>query len=212
MKLYILIAVLLAGFITSCHKNTIPNVPINPEMYNAFAFKEGSYWIYQDSANGEIDSFVIDQPTGMNQADGTNITESQYRFGTRNYRNDTLTSYWTYSLQDSSIGFSIWDAAERLEGVVDYELAVFPFTIGQRTRDYDSGLISNIFSLYIVLGSSYNNVCEVNHTKSTYNSTQVIRNDWFYIAENIGLIKVILNHPQDTVYHCYQLIRYKIVK
>ena len=212
MKPYILIAVLLAGFISSCHKNTIPNVPINSEMYNAFAFKEGSYWIYQDSVNGEIDSFVINMPTGMNQINNNSYTESQYVYALTGYKEESLKRYWNFYFQDSVMSFAVLDAAETLENDIGYELVVFPWKSGQRTMDFDSGVINNIFSSYSIMGNTFNNVCEINHTRSSSISTQIIRNDWFYIAENIGLVKVILNHPQDTIYHSYQLIRYKVVK
>jgi hypothetical protein len=44
----------------ACRKNNVPHYPINAALKVAFSFKPGTYWIYQDSLSGEIDSFYVE--------------------------------------------------------------------------------------------------------------------------------------------------------
>ena len=59
MKQIVLVVVFLALMIQGCQKQQLPHYTINPGLMSAWGFKTGTYWIYQDSLSGEVDSFAV---------------------------------------------------------------------------------------------------------------------------------------------------------
>ena len=45
--------------VCSCHKNNSPHYKLNSGLQANFGYNIGSYWIYRDSINGEIDSYYV---------------------------------------------------------------------------------------------------------------------------------------------------------
>ncbi|MBS1644913.1 MAG: hypothetical protein JST36_07745 [Bacteroidetes bacterium] len=56
-NLFLLPVFLLLLF--SCKKNEVRHVPLDPLVKATFDWHEGSYWVMQDSATGQIDSFYV---------------------------------------------------------------------------------------------------------------------------------------------------------
>ena len=59
MKKYALFISLV--LLAACHKTN--KIGIDGALYADFSFKPGSYWIYQDSVTGTIDSMYVDHTT-----------------------------------------------------------------------------------------------------------------------------------------------------
>ena len=99
-------------------------------------------------------------------------------------------------------------------GNVSYDLldVEFPFQpIGNIiSPTYDSASIVNNYSNYIVNAFSYNNVTEI---YELYRGASVPENseDLFFINNDIGIIKMNLNHPSYLIRVIWELQRYKIV-
>lgn len=59
MKTIFICIGLIALFFMGCKKSEKPFYPIDPLVKDLFNWQPGSYWIMQDSATGQIDSFYI---------------------------------------------------------------------------------------------------------------------------------------------------------
>jgi len=82
------------------------------------------------------------------------------------------------------------------------------------TGNEDSGEVS-ILNYYTVNGQNFSNVGTVNQHVNLppfLNYGLYTTNDWFYICPEAGIIKMRLNHPQDSVNRVWELQRLHIVK
>ena len=57
-KYYFLILLVFFCAFIGCQKKTAI-VPMNAILKKYYCYKQGSYWIYRDSLNGDIDSFAV---------------------------------------------------------------------------------------------------------------------------------------------------------
>lgn len=203
--------------ISGCKKKPVNRV--DPDLKAAFSYKPGTYWIYKDSLTGAIDSFVITtnddnfstnndrtlETIGMNMAEY--IVSSPY----------LDTSLWKYSIVSNQISLT-WDqtsSVPHIDQVIQYNpFTYYPFTVGVLPNAiYSIGIATNVFSTYTVGSSTYSNVEELNDTlrKDAW-SFYHYYNDWFYLTADVGIIKMRLYHPQDSINRIWQLQRWHIVK
>jgi len=223
MKNIIYLATVLCICITgmySCKKNSgIPHYTIDADLKTAFDFKPGTYWIYRDSISGRVDSFAVrtntfSTPTiaGNYSFDIIKITMTEYIGGS-----SADTSGWQINLF-ANCEEIIWFNNINFNGQEYIDLNPmfsFPFKLGLPLINFGipsgeyNGIITNIYSNYIVNSINYNSIAEINfnYANGKFNSI-----DWFYECANIGIIKMRLYDSYYSVNKVWELQTYYIVK
>ena len=213
--------------VNACHQgNNTTYINVNPALKAAFNYKVGTYWIYQDSLSGEVDSFCVNGNSDQyiytsNSSTSPTIAAENISISINEYNvSPNLpvdTQYWGYNYEANEID-------------IQYENRIYPNTVVYATFiNYpydailsissipysDTGKVISIFNQLAVNSQTYQNVIEVNHYANlTVLSTDYIHNDTLFFAPSAGMIKMILHHPLDSLnnHRVWELQRYHIVK
>ena len=219
-KKYLFILILVSLF--ACNRNNVkPDVAthISDSLKKYFYYKPGTYWIYKDSISGRRDSFVVVKTDSF-----ATILEV---FSTPAHLQQCIDIYVDEYNLDSS-GASVYHWKWSLIGAGAYvnlltgPLFFHPFIIGQAFPFMsDECLLTNIFASYAVNGNNFSNVAEINHYNNdsipippSYSvlNRSVPYNDWFYINNGAGIIKMRINNSPDSIHHVWELQRYKMLR
>lgn len=188
-------AVILVGIVlNACWKPKYDEVFIGQESRDFYIFKEGSYWIYQDSITNNTDSVILLQPSlGFLKVKGGQIIE-------------IYESTYCHCLSDTSIFLSY-----HLDPWGCYFPAVF-FNAG--VHDFEKIHISTY-------GTSYLHSCNIG--ENIFNNVKVIwqkdgfSNDFLsdysiqsYWVKNIGLIRYEIYNPDNEILNTYNLVKYNV--
>lgn len=195
--------------LASCIKNNDPQLTAtyrsitDQRLRDAATVKEGSYFIYQDSATGGIDSFGVTyfaQTTVYNQDDNTNNEVIVYK----SY--DSVQGPGTIPTIDIGAYRDEVNAAIYLNGQnADGFLMRLPFVVNSTKSD--NGIdVTNVqyYASYQVLGNTYNDVYESISKKWSYTATL---HSWF--SQQSGLIKFTIS---DSNLHCTYLLKKSFIK
>ena len=208
-------------FAISCDKN-YPNVPtpiaIDSNLAKYYNYKPGTYWIYKDSISGRVDSFAtISNSSGA--ANGGN-TQSIFVNAYMNYISIVVNDYNTNSpnIVNAQWKWTLLEKAANLEMPGFYSaLFLYPMTKGDVESYFnynnvlDEYFVPNIFPTAMINGNNYSNVALINHYDTLKSSpSQFI--DRYYINDSIGIIKMKLFHPLDSVNFIWELQRCSIVR
>ena len=205
----------IAILVAACHQEKKTHLVLDPAFRAAFGYQVGSYWVYEDSVSGEIDSFYVYSSTFETVHNNTpNESEDQMGISLMNYSSGPNNSEkWLFIMMGN--GFSVIfsntnkDTTETRLGFL--YLFDYPFKLEPTGSDNDSGAVSNLYSNYSLNGVQYGNTIVSYHTyRQIYHPS--IYSDYFFISETAGIIKVIFNHPTGSVYRVLKLKSYKIVK
>ena len=210
MKNLVILISLSLAIATGCQKDSVTVHHVNPALLSAYGFNKGTYWIYQDSMSGVTDSFAIVFPPYINQSTGGNIINDYYNYTISIFRNNEKIFSWDVSLMDTSFFMECLNSP--VESQITYQLFNYPIYPNQQLQPYDSGGVTNITSNYTNYGINFSNVASIHHYNRSINDKSPEHDDWFYTADNIGFVKIVFNHPQDSVYRNWNLLRYHIVK
>ena len=202
-----------------CQKKEQPVIGLDANLAKAWEFKPGTYWIYKDSLTGEVDSCAV------TKAEFSNTSSSSYAPVTQNYQQDDITisvfvnnifkTFWNYNLEGVEIWFGPIDPTSHLKNYeyIFYDL-IISYPIKKVTYYYDStkySLADTLINNYSVGNTIYNNVY-LDHFYYYKNGDYYSCNDRLYFCENIGMIKMNISHPVDSIYHVWELTNYKIIK
>jgi len=196
---FILLVCIIAA--SACKKEGPAHIYINADLKTHFNYKPGSYWIYRDSLTGQEDSFFV----------LTNEFQTQSMTKDQDLVDDILiyirersispgyadSSAWAVYLSDNKWNL-IWG---RNDPASSYPNISYPFTNQNNT------VIINILSNYTCSANTFNNVAKM-YLPIGY--TQY--NDWFYVTDSVGVIKMRINHPLDTLYHVWEIERWNVIK
>lgn len=204
----LIVSILLPSCIKTSSGPTVIHETINSDLLAHYNFKVGSYWVYKDSITGKKDSlyvisntFTSDKVTDEKIVDNINIVIGNHADNpTRLY--DSIP--WAINLTEQFMGIIVTGKTIAPFITEPINLGIIPGT--------KIGIITNIFPAYTLNGNSFPNVLEINDTFFTNTSYKEYYNDWFYLSDSIGLVKLRLNHPHDTVNKILELERWKIVK
>ena len=222
MKNIALTLLILAGTIAStfnaCKKpGSIPNYPVNDSLKAAFNFQPGTYWIYRDSISGEVDSFYV-QTNYTNNNNNVSYTYDVIRIHIVAYYNSP-SSYadWDYYYAGNEIDMDY--GGSNMQTCYYAPFINYPFqnsiTLFRYSSSYfvtDSALVKKIYSTYTVNGNAFTDVAEVNHSLDTSGTGLLDYNDVFYMCPAVGMIKMRLNHPKDSINRVWEILRWGIVK
>jgi hypothetical protein len=217
------IALLMA---VSCHRQS-KNLPVydldaDSLIDRHFNYKPGSYWVYRDSLNGRVDSFFVRSNYYVKQ---------QQAYGIYNYHYITIIEYnvdgskpsdsasWVYNYKGNKV---ILDYQYGRNGYgwkndITYEpLFLYPFLYGDNYSSNDTTRVIGIDSVYYVSGQPYNVVAHVQHFNhlalADVSHSLTYIDDRFDVNDSIGIVKMKIFHPYDTVNHVWELQRFNVIK
>lgn len=200
--------------IVGCNKTKHTYDKLNPKLQQYFYYQKGSYWVYQDSLTGAIDSFysvsslsVVNDPSG-NLYDEMNVVLKRYD----SVAKDTECIFMGFIKNTCSVFFlNNNDVTEQQISVVLFN---YPYTLSSFDEiGQDHGSVTSISSNVVIDGVLFTDTTVVStHSNYADRIPSVVYNDLFYINNSVGLTKIVFDHPQDSVKRVLQLKRYKIVK
>jgi hypothetical protein len=217
-------------FLHSCKKpgGNVTNYPINAELRAAFNFQPGTYWIYKDSISGRVDSFFVTSNNlirGYSSADNYSMDEltifiSEYSIYPA-FKANIQTWQFLYETTMFNVLYpesKIYTAQVQYEPLINYPFQSALLDFGISPAYSDIGNVINVFNSYSINGLVFSNVGEVNHYANDIpqnfnpNSPTYNYDDVFYISSDVGIIKMKLNHPQDSINRVWEIQRWNIVK
>ena len=86
----------------------------------------------------------------------------------------------------------------------NYEIP-YPFKTQILTNPVDTLAYVDTYPTFSILGRSFDNVTRIIFPNSKYN-------DRYYLSDSIGIVKMRIQHPQDSLYHVWEIERWKDVK
>lgn len=187
------LVVTLAGIITmliilfGC-KKTDSAMPLDENLRKHFSYQPGTYWIYKDSVNGQIDSFaVVDNipdvyDFGQGTFHGINVGIVAYSYGT---------------VYDTG-----YDISWLLQGKsIDVQITGFPYAPVRATIVYPfvKGSVAAILDEIAVSGNTYKNVAVIGTDSESS----------LYVTEEVGIVKMRFLSLSNTP--IWELQRCKIV-
>ena len=222
----LLYIVIIAISLTGCqkckdkNKQSEPSYSFaeQPDLYAYAYFKPGTYWVYQDSISGILDSVYV---TFANKGSYTNgdaeVAKGLYR-GTFSW----FTCYMTSSYDHYQ--YNNWmDQSYEVHGsppTVNRERYIMPssgnkngetihtaiISIGKQLTSYpDYVYYKNHYSSFQVKGVFFNQVQKWLNKQSMIDNKQ---DTYYYIAKNIGIVR----REQVDSNRTWNLIRYHIIQ
>jgi hypothetical protein len=214
---YFILLVIIALF--GCKKKE-NHQTIDADIIANFNYKPGTYWIYKDSLSGREDSFYVTSNTGTQSINNNDtwIDDIGIFISEKSTNSSSLDSAkWVIGLYSNYLSLQ-WQVIKNNKTIDEITYPVFityPFVKGPPTSKQGGGMIgfanvANIFPNYAQNGQNYYNVAQLNQYYTLITAKNY--NDWFYINESIGIIKMSLDHPNDTIKRVWEIERWKIVK
>ena len=217
--------------LAACHKSSssdITTVTIDTALKADFNFQQGSYWIYRDSISGNVDSFFVEYTSHTFDNINNNFIIENLGIVILGHSinmaidKDTIILSFFYESTMFNLDYFVnhLGAEISLCPLVNYpyqsSFNQFSGFAGQSSYG-DIGKIINIFDSYSLNGQTFSNVAAIEHSSSdsqpsyTGQYIQYSYDDQFYVCPNVGLIKIILNHPVDSFYRVWELQKYSII-
>jgi len=213
---------------------------INSALVSGYTFKPGTYWIFRDSVSGRIDSFYVTDCSsssagaspvsisgGGSYSEQIAVTIGRSILIPGGATTDTqgmamvisgdeLRIYYTYS-HGANINFgNIDDQAGAYVYLNSGKMVLeYPFVNGYSYPQNDTEY-TNVSMTYTVAGVSYSGVTDC-IVRNTINVTQPIPssksfNDDLAFAPKIGMIKMVLDHPEEPLFRVWELQRKHVVQ
>lgn len=179
-------------------------MPITDQrLRDAATIKLGSYFVYQDSATGGIDSFVVtlfDTSSSYDAKDNTMNEAVGYRMA------DSVTGPGMFQVINMGAARSSINGDIYLNSNAECVFLTLPFANG-KTIEYEHGTATclNYNASYIVLGKSYNDVYQI---RSVNTNLGPVVNTWYSLGQ--GLVRFSIENGNTR--RTYQLKRSKIVR
>ena len=185
----------------SCDKsgdeNIQPSFLIPQEVKDYTFFKEGTYWIYKDSASGIEDSVYVyysyQEYDTLSANNSYGLAPGIYEWFEVKTRSEFYHYDYYYNLNSSFISYSPLHVSVFREKSKpgDYVGAtvcfIYPPTIGITSYWYnDVTTVNNFYGNYNIGGNTYSNVVNIYETK---NVTENDQKTHLFFAKNFGLVR-----------------------
>ncbi len=207
----------------SCNKNKSNVISVNADIKSSFNYQPGTYWIYRDSLTGNIDSFFVRKNMSeISYLNGSGIENTQIQISQYHilpYRVDTGTCIFIY--QDDMFCITYPPTKIFSFPIDEIPLVNYPYepvlsTCSGCMTSVDSGEMINVYDKYFINGVEYDSVAEVTHhntiDQSYLGKPPYHYFDRYYICPKVGLIKICLNHPIDSLHSILEIVKYIIIK
>lgn len=221
---FILVIIIFLGCTKSNKQDTNPATHIqydttkpSDDLAKRYFFKTGSYWIYKDSASGQIDSFYVSntevtmyQQSGPASPGGNGVLIA-YLFLYSSYITDiNINAFptsgsisWQQVLNKKYCELLLYNGSGPISTSY-YPLFTYPLGSELTTWYFPATVAQLVANTTMELnGSTYQHVYAFSHQNS-------VKNDQFYICDSIGIIKMRIDHSSDTdtTHHIWELQRY----
>ena len=198
----------------SCKRPT-PIVPMNPILKKYYCYKKGSYWVYRDSLNGDIDSFaVVSNNYEPNYTSSNPQGEEQEKDFITMFRNGSALYTWEWEVYNGIIfsgsitskysfiyvAFAPWEA------------------FGTAPLDSPSIYVNDVyttlgyFQTYNLNANTYDSVTQFHHNGVDSFGFNDNYSDLFYFNQDAWIIKMSFHHPADTNNYVLEQIRRNIIR
>ena len=209
----------------SCIKTKVYSV--NSDMKSVFNYKPGSYWIYKDSITGVIDSvYVTANQDEMQDGGGCVIIAYAPKIKIEEIGislfvsngNPSDSEQWYFNMQQSQFNISFRNNMDFVESEMRFNLFSWPLAVSKTQSSsgcdpgLDSGAVTDIIPEVAVGGQSYTNAARSAHLISSGMSNNLYYNDCFFVNQEAGIIKIVFDHPSDSVHRVLELQRYHLVR
>jgi hypothetical protein len=217
----IYLLVLSALMISACNKTT-NIVPINSGLTTEFGYKPGSYWIYKDSVSGTVDSAYIVSNTTSSEQLGCVLMNGAPFYQTMSVSiqvadgNVTDTERWNIFLMENTFSMSLYNNTDMLDSRLSMQPFTYPFATGVSTNHPgcvlypDSAYVPAVMPVVSENGKSFTNTTLLVHQNPA--SFDLPYYSCFYASPDAGFVKVVIDHPTDSVHRVLELQRYKLVR
>jgi hypothetical protein len=206
-----IVPVLLVGVLfCSCKNNKNQQVNFSSDFLSRFYYKAGSYWIFKDSATGEIDSMYLKSSVlGFGLSGGNNAQTLKLFFIQVHSVRDTPVERLTlqmYALASCCTGNYLFDGTLYLDEnmLIQYDrlFVGYPFEL---TPD------AIIHNYPTIAGLVFPKVLNAHITQRVSDSVWY-KNDISY-GEREGIVKMRLNCQINSqlYYKVFDLVRFKVV-
>ncbi len=225
MRFTILAIALLLFLFQSCIKIGTTVYSVNTGMKSAFNYKPGSYWIYKDSITGAIDSaYVTSNQDVLYNAGGCVLEPNAPKIENIGISvfvsdgNPTDTEQWYFSMQQSQFNIGFHNSKDSVESILAFSLFTWPLSTGSAGSSsgcvpgFDSGSVADIIPEVALNGLSYSNAARSIHAPFSERSQSMVYNDCFFVNQEAGIIKIVFDHPSDSVHRILELQRYHLVR
>ena len=225
MRFTILTLVFLLFLFQSCIKTGTTVYSVNTGMKSAFNYKPGSYWIYKDSITGAIDSaYVTSNQDVLYNAGGCVLEPNAPKIENIGISvfvsdgNPTDTEQWYFSMQQSQFNIGFHNSKDSVESILAFSLFTWPLSTGSAGSSsgcvpgFDSGSVADIIPEVALNGLSYSNAARSIHAPFSERSQSMVYNDCFFVNQEAGIIKIVFDHPSDSVHRILELQRYHLVR
>jgi len=225
-----LLLLIVISFVSGCFKPVGTYNHLSTAMLTDFNFKQGSYWIYRDSLSGRMDSVFVSQhdsgtnsttphdPTEAVHTDYIDIGLSGYSASSGTISADSI--YWGFNLYPNALNIvytrynpNLYPGVAMGDGILDYN-ASYPFT-ASTSGDSCGWNTSSILSSLTVNNQEFKNVgyltcVSIGCIRQHYSVPALAFSDEIYICPKVGIIKLSVKHPLDSVYRVWELVRYNV--
>jgi hypothetical protein len=196
------------------------HILIDTDIQANFNYKPGTYWIYQDSLSGQVDSFYVTDNGGLRSTDENGVYLDAIGIIIKQKNISSIpgddTIEWELGLMSNYISLSlqIGKTGKSTDYIEFPTFITYPFTLGQPIpRDFGGtsggANVVSILSSYTLNARAYASVAVLDIINS---SPQYNFNDQFFISADAGILKMKLNHANDGLLRNWELIRYNIVR
>jgi hypothetical protein len=228
----LILSLLFLLFADSCKKKKCGVKPnkMQQEMLDWIFFKEGSYWIYQDTISGAYDSVYVFKSEFVEDDKYFEKPDDECPISISDYIKNTIVSIRGEHFRIAGaygIGSGVQNNTNPVEGMAQIvnenhgggdggysQYMFFPVlqgTVGQWASSWTLIKHDTIYSQHEVAGKVYDNVLRVHDNyNAAYNADTK-----FYHSKNIGVIKkeiyqIDQKNPQSELIHVWELVRYEV--
>ena len=185
-----IIVLLLSMLLNACFK--LEELRIDQESKDYCLFKEGSYWIFQDSATHKIDSVVINQEISYEFSQDGEYKRESYSTRVTSYSQDNISS-WKVRLVSR---FENCAFISDLFATMYHNGGEF-----EKIPNYHDVILVNKKDHYSITGITYSNV-------KIFEQNTIERINIFFWAKHIGLIRTEIYKDDNIIVK--NLIRYNV--
>jgi hypothetical protein len=200
----VLCILLLSLFAVSCKKKVTDNQStyeythgkISSSLY-PYLFNVGSYWVYKDTANSNLDSVTLTDIQRDTFIIGPSVPGQGPRGELEYFDTKYYSSYQASSYSEKLMTYVISRSLDH---------AAYIFLSGKgKGYSLENAKIVDVIDSIIIENAIYRNVTKMKITKSYY----INGNFYFYYADSIGVVKreTITN---DTVIQTWNLLRHNV--
>jgi hypothetical protein len=205
--------IFLLTLLSACAKKNALHL-VDAGMLAAYDFDHFSEWIYKDSATGELDTFRLSGYTkGQEQKDGYMREFVVCEINVHAQHDNPAFSQMNFTFYENYCILGLGNNRVALENNLGYSpVFAYPVKAGDLPtveRNFLIGSVGRVIAIYptyVVNGVAHANVAEINYKNLLGSDPQ--RDDWFYLKERCGFVKLRFNHPQDGFVKTLELIQY----